>query len=226
MRPAADDSRHYTKTKCQAQLGRVSFAPLSGADGSAGSGGDRRQFALQCVALFGTFSDVRMIVVFPMLLATVWPVSAQEQERKLIDRLLKPNMSLANPAQDKQFSVTPASVDKRAPSQSFNTRKTSRPKSFAGERAFVAKQFATQNFVAGDSRANISTRHVTKTDAVYFASAVHGTRVAPESDATLAAATFAGNRPFLGQGKSQKALSAQDTPLTIEQVRELLNKNK
>lgn len=37
---------------------------------------------------------------------------------------------------------------------------------------------------------------------------------------------FAGNRPFLGQGKNQKALSAQKPPLTIEQVRELLNKNK
>jgi hypothetical protein len=37
---------------------------------------------------------------------------------------------------------------------------------------------------------------------------------------------FAGNRPFLGQGKSQKALHAQDRPLTIDEVRELLNKNK
>jgi hypothetical protein len=37
---------------------------------------------------------------------------------------------------------------------------------------------------------------------------------------------FAGNRPFLDQGKSQKALSRQNPPLTIEQVRELLNKNK
>lgn len=188
---------------------------------------DWRQFALQCVALFGTFSDVRMIVVFLTLLASVWPISAQEQERKLIDRLLKPNMSLANPAQDKQFSATGASVDKRAPSKSFDTRKTSRTKSFAGERPFAAEQFATQNFVAADSRANTSTRsHPTKTGAVYFAPAAHATRVAPESDTTLAAATFAGNRPFLGRGKSQKALSAQDTPLTIEQVRELLNKNK
>lgn len=188
---------------------------------------DGRQFALQRVALFGTFSDVRMIVVFLTLLASVWPVSAQEQERKLIDRLLKPNMALANPEQDKQFSAIGASVDKRAPSKSFDTRKKSRTKSFAGGRALAAKQFATQNFVAADSSANISTRsQVTKTGAVHLASAVHGTRVAPESDATLAAATFAGNRPFLGQGKSQKALSAQDTPLTIEQVRELLNKNK
>jgi hypothetical protein len=37
---------------------------------------------------------------------------------------------------------------------------------------------------------------------------------------------FAGNRPFLEQGKSQKALSQQKPSLTIEEVRELLNKNK
>jgi hypothetical protein len=37
---------------------------------------------------------------------------------------------------------------------------------------------------------------------------------------------FGGNRPFLGQGKSQKALHSQDRPLTIDEVRELLNKNK
>ena len=34
------------------------------------------------------------------------------------------------------------------------------------------------------------------------------------------------NRPFLAQGKSQKALDQQKPSLTIEQVRELLNKNK
>jgi len=37
---------------------------------------------------------------------------------------------------------------------------------------------------------------------------------------------YAGIRPFLDQGKSQKSLSAQNKQLTIEQVRELLNKNK
>jgi hypothetical protein len=37
---------------------------------------------------------------------------------------------------------------------------------------------------------------------------------------------FAGNRPFLAQGKSQKSLHAHDQPLTIDEVRQLLNKNK
>jgi len=65
-----------------------------------------------------------------------------------------------------------------------------------------------------------------KADTVHVASAAYGTRVAPENGSSLPVAPFAGNRPFLGQGKSQKALSAQDTPLTLEQVRELLNKSK
>ncbi|HWM25578.1 MAG TPA: hypothetical protein VNP98_12200 [Chthoniobacterales bacterium] len=170
---------------------------------------------------------MRTIAVFLTLLASVWAASAQEQERKLVDRLLKPDLSLTNSAQKKQFSAAGLSIDKRAPSKSFYARTKSRAKSFAGERAFAAGQFATHECPAGDSRANISARsQVTKTGLVYFASDVHDTRAAPESNTTLATAAFAGNRPFPGRGKSQKALSAQDRPLTIEQVRELLNKNK
>ena len=37
---------------------------------------------------------------------------------------------------------------------------------------------------------------------------------------------YAGTRTFLDKGKSQKILSAQSKPLTIEEVRELLNKSK
>ena len=52
--------------------------------------------------------------------------------------------------------------------------------------------------------------------------------ISPSAYSTKKYATrdFAGNRPFLGQGKSQKALHAQERPLTIDEVRELLNKNK
>ena len=65
-----------------------------------------------------------------------------------------------------------------------------------------------------------------KSDTVHLAVAAGATRIAPENGSSLPAAPFAGNRPFLGRGKSQEALSARDTPLTIDQVRELLNKNK
>jgi hypothetical protein len=136
-------------------------------------------------------------------------------------------MTLANPAQNKEFSATRLSLDKRAPSKRFSAPAKPLGKTFAAHRGLTPKQFPAPQFDAGEASANISPRpHLTKVETTYFASAVHRTHVAPESDATLAAAAFAGNRPFLGRGKSQKALSPRDTPLTIEQVRELLNKNK
>jgi hypothetical protein len=53
-----------------------------------------------------------------------------------------------------------------------------------------------------------------------------GTRNAPQSDKKAASREYSENRPFLDQGKSQKSLNRQNAPLTIDQVRELLNKNK
>jgi hypothetical protein len=182
---------------------------------------------LQRAAHFGTFSDVRMFLAFTTLISVLATTSAQEQEGKLVDRLLRPNMSLANSAQNKQFVVTGTTVDKRVPAKSFYTPQKSLAKSFSGERAFSPKQFAVRHFRTGDSTANISTRsQLTKTDTVYAAPGTQDIRVASESGRSVATNSFAGDRPFLGRGKSQKALSAHDTPLTIEQVRELLNKNK
>jgi hypothetical protein len=84
-----------------------------------------------------------------------------------------------------------------------------------------------RHFRTGDSAANIATRsQLTKIDTVYPAPTAQGPRAAAEADRNVTVASFAGNRPFLDRGKSQKALSAHDTPLTLEQVRELLNKNK
>jgi hypothetical protein len=168
-----------------------------------------------------------MIVAFLLLLAGISATPAQDQERKLIDRLLKPNMSLVNSAQNKQFGAPDISITKSAPSRSFHTRDTFLVRPFVAEGAFSPGQFAARHFRARDTPANISTRsQLTKTNTVYVASGVYGTRVAPESDRSLTTTPFAGSRPFLGRGKSQKALSARDTPLTISQVRELLNKTK
>ena len=60
----------------------------------------------------------------------------------------------------------------------------------------------------------------------YANQTARGTRDAPQSDKKVAVRTYAENRPFLEEGKSQKSLNRQNAPLTIDQVRELLNKNK
>ena len=169
-----------------------------------------------------------MPVALLTLLISVSTAFAQKQETKLIDRLLRPNTALANPAQDKKFAARGAtSFDKRAPSRSFYSREKTLAKPFPGERAFTSQQFAARHFRIGDSTANIATRtELTKNDRIISTPAAPGIRVAPDSTVSSPVREFADNRPFLGRGKSQKALQAQNRPLTIEQVRELLNKSK
>ncbi|HEX8077487.1 MAG TPA: hypothetical protein VF511_06700, partial [Chthoniobacterales bacterium] len=101
-------------------------------------------------------------------------------------------------------------------------------KAFPEERSFAPRQFAARHFRAGDSAAYVSSRSsLTRTDTLIATPAVNaGTRVAPESGETTAVREYSGSRPFLDKGKSQKSLQVQNPPLTIEQVRELLNKSK
>jgi hypothetical protein len=172
-----------------------------------------------------------MVVVIGILFSGVITSFAQEQERKLIDRILKPNTALANPAQNKKFANTrPASFDKPVSLRPFYAPKKTAPKTFPEERVFTPRQFAARHFRAGDSSANISSRSQLKNSDTMIATpaASAGSRVAPESTTSPSTPVreYAGTRPFLGQGKSQKSLSAQNRPLTIEQVRELLNKSK
>ena len=171
-----------------------------------------------------------MIVVIGTVCIGVSAAFAQEQERRLIDRVLKPNTELANPAQNKKFSdKRSASFEKPAQTVTFYYSQKPVVKTFSGERAFTPRQFAARHFRAGDSAAYISTRSqpVKNDTMIATPAATAGTRVAPESKVSSAPVReYASTRPFLDKGKSQKALHAQDKPLTVEQVRELLNKSK
>jgi hypothetical protein len=154
---------------------------------------------------------------------------AQKQERPLVDRLLKPDMELANPAQKKKFSnKRSGSFDKPARTTMFYSGQKPVTKTFGGERSLTPRQFAARHFRAGDSAAYISSRsQPPKSDTMIVTPvATAGTRVAPESNASATVREYASSRPFLVKGKSQNSLHAQDKPLTIEQVRELLNKSK
>ena len=170
---------------------------------------------------------MRTTIALLAFFGAVLPARAQEQEGKLIDRVLKPNMSLANPAQNKQFIATGAVTAKRATSKSFYAPEKSNLRAFPINRVITPAEFAARHFRTGESTAIVVSRSpITKADAVYSTNSTADIRVASGSDSTVRGSTFAGNRPFLDRGKSQKALAAHNRPLTIEQVRELLNKNK
>jgi hypothetical protein len=154
-------------------------------------------------------------------------VHAQDQESKLVDRLLRPDMTLRNTAQNKGFIADGASINKKASVGTFYVRKKSNSKSFAGTRDFSTRQFNSQSFQGTRNAPGISSREaIGNSHPVYATRTARGPRDAPQSDKRIASRSYAENRPFLDQGKSQKSLNRQNAPLTIEQVRELLNKNK
>jgi len=166
--------------------------------------------------------------VWTLLIAALCCVCAQDQEKKLVDRLLKPDMTLQNDAQNKKFvGDGSASMNKRANVGSFYVHQKPRSKSFSGTRDFSTTQFYSQTYRAKRTAQEVSSQQTfANSKAAYANQTARGVGNAPQSGKKVASHAFAGNRPFLDEGKSQKSLNRQNEPLTIEQVRELLNKNK
>lgn len=161
------------------------------------------------------------------LVATASITRGQEQENKLIDRLLKPNMTLANSAQTKRFGVAREATTRSAAVQPFVTQHAVRFSQPAPAREFTASQFEAHQFRPVNASAHVSSRSNYARSLDQFTTASAPLRsAARDSDRRAETREFAQNRPFLVRGKSQKSLSAQDAPMTIDQVRELLNRNK
>ena len=163
-----------------------------------------------------------------LLTAALCCVRAQDQEKKLVDRLLKPDMALQNDAQNKKFSGDgSASINKRANVGTFFFHQKSNSKNYSGTRDFSTSQFYSQTYRGGRHAYEVSSPQTLANSKASFATqTARGVRDAPQSGKKVASRAYAGNRPFLDERTNQKSLSRKNEPLTIEQVRELLNKNK
>jgi hypothetical protein len=171
---------------------------------------------------------VRTLIGSLLLCLGVLSAPAQEQEKKLVDRLLKPDLTLQNAAQGKQFHARSNRIEKQVPLRSFYIPEKSLMKTFQGEREYVANTVTSPRFRYGSAVANVTAPYELPTTAERYRSMTAALpKEAPGSGRVMTVSNSSEtNRPFLGRGKSQKALSQKDTPLTIDQVRELLNKNK
>jgi hypothetical protein len=145
----------------------------------------------------------------------------QEQERKLVDRLLEPNTKLENSQQHKQFTGASSVAASSASTRSFYVPDRKLSQNFAGTRQFATTSFQSRSVET--QPAHVPPPHQTRSFATAAARDVSSAR---EASTKYRTREFAGNRPFLGRGKSQQALHAQDHPLSIDDIRELLNKNK
>lgn len=174
-----------------------------------------------------TFDFVRALLLLAGFLFGIAAAQAQEQEKKLIDRLLQPDMELQNRAAQKQFVPTGKSLAKTARTKPFRVQKRAPEKQFADTRAFGVRNFGTRTSRSEKVEANLTPRSsLEKFKRDYPSTAYRGVRSARDAEKKIEVSEFTGTRRFLVRGKSQKALSQQDRPLTIDQVRELLNKTK
>ena len=164
---------------------------------------------------------VRTAVFAFAFLAFATASYGQEQERKLVDRLLNPDTKLSNPEQNKTFNGEREAPIRSASSKGFYVSEKKLTKSFLANRQAPTSTFSTRSYTT--KSATVPASPPMKGFETKKARDVSTNKYATKNYATR---HFAGNRPFLDQGKSQKALHAQDRPLTIDEVRELLNKNK
>jgi hypothetical protein len=150
---------------------------------------------------------------------------AQQQERKLIDRLLRPDLSLVNPAQGKRYvGAEASSLQKEFETKRFPTGNRVRTKAFSGTTEFLSPTFATRESSQSQRvvRAHAQSRYAAAQFATRNSSLI---KAAPDAEKNVKGHTYVeSRRPFLAQGTRQKILSRHNHPLTIEEVRELLNR--
>lgn len=169
-----------------------------------------------------------LLTTFCFLLLATAVAQAQDQESKMLERMMRPNMDLSNPAQNKKFTaVEGTSVDKKFEAKQFSAGDASLSKGFSGARSFLSKAFGTGKYARAEAAASYrknadlafaNTEFVTQKSAL----------IKQSSFAKKSAAThdYADQRPFVAKGTRQKQLSEQNHPMTIDEVRELLNKNR
>ena len=152
---------------------------------------------------------------------------AQEQEQKLVDRLLKPDTALENSAQKKKFVADGASIDKRANVNAFYVEEKNRPRSFAGGRSYSAREFDSTSFYGGRDHSVFNTRS-TSSSRTFATTTSSVVRQSNDANKQARGREFAEQRPFLDRGKSEKSaeFARKNKPMSIDDVRELLNKNK
>ncbi|HZR05725.1 MAG TPA: hypothetical protein VFA61_07855 [Candidatus Udaeobacter sp.] len=169
----------------------------------------------------------KLLATSVSLLIALSCLRAQDQERKLVDRLLRPDMTLQNSQQKKKFIADGTSINKKASVGTFYFEKKSNSKTFSGTRELSTQQFNSRAFHGNHSAPRKLSRPAAgDSRRAYPTQSARGPRDVSQSNKKVAGRAYAGNRPFLDQGKSQKSLNQQNAPLTIDQVRELLNKNK
>jgi hypothetical protein len=168
---------------------------------------------------------------------------AQEQERKLMDRLTRPNVNLA-------YDTTQSTFGRPA---AFGKVKGAKTKDFGGSKAFSSREYVAKAYGDREKRSWISSLFFSTKNAntkgkyeIPNAAEKYDAKTAPTKDAREAAKSMdttayaATDLQYLKRsrfdtslkeappqgGKTPLGYTGSLQPMTIDDVRELLNKNK
>ena len=168
---------------------------------------------------------VRWFVAICCIVLFVPKSPAQRQEPSLVDRLLRPSMELQNNAQGKKFAANSALIERRGTVGTFFLQPNRTEKSFVGAHTLMANEYPSRS-ASLNSRTSIPNQDRSTSTPLIQTSSVGDVHDAHDAHRTTPGRNFADQHQFREQGASQKSLDRQNPPLTIDQVRELLNKNK
>jgi len=134
-------------------------------------------------------------------------------------------MELQNKAQGKKFVASSAVIEHRGSVGTFLLQPNRAEKAFVDTHMLTTTEYpsrslSTERTISSSQNRSASTPGPVGTSSVRDIHSAH----TPHNAGT--SRMFADQHQFREQGKSQKSLDRQNPPLTIDQVRELLNKNK
>ncbi len=179
----------------------------------------------------------RPLLVFVLLASSAF---AQEQERKLADRISKPNMNMTFDTRQggtgsKSFNSGKVATKGFGFSQSFRT------KDFNAKQ-FRSKEFATSGAWMGDMRfeskqANTSGKYQIPNIGKEAGNKTAGVKEAHDANKAMEVRAYAkGDRPYLGREADKMKKHLDQAPagwqgndlkvLSIDDIREMLNKNE
>jgi len=134
-------------------------------------------------------------------------------------------MELQNKAQGKRFVASSAVIEHRGSVGTFLLQPNRAEKSFVDTHILTTTEYPSRLVRTGRTISS-SQNQTANIPGPVGSSSVRDIHSANTSQLPSNSRMFADQHQFRDQGKSQKSLDRQNPPMTIDQVRELLNKNK
>src|SRR5439155_20305252 len=139
----------------------------------------------------------KVFTPFLVLLVTFSFARAQDQESKLVERLLRPDMTLQNTTQNKKFIADGASINKKATVGTFYFQQKSNSRSFSNTHEFSARQFNSEAFQGTRAASGISSQQPIGNSQLSYSTRPARVRDAHDAANAATSRAFAENPPYL-----------------------------